>query len=173
VPGFGGGSLGVPVVCTPPSGSTFPIGTTTVNCTANHILPPPLGGTATGSFTVTVIAGTPSIQVSMLGRGRDVGTGFWVDLQLTNVGTGNALGVNLASLTLRTLLGTGSVTYDAVRSGPLPLQVGGINVGATRIVRVYLNVPLTVQRFTITEAGTLQDVLGNIGNFSAAQAVFP
>jgi HYR domain len=40
-----------PVVCAPASGSTFPIGTTTVACTANdgH------GNTAQGSFTVTVV----------------------------------------------------------------------------------------------------------------------
>ena len=40
----------VPVSCSPSSGSTFPIGTTTVNCSANdgH------GNTASGSFTVTV-----------------------------------------------------------------------------------------------------------------------
>jgi hypothetical protein len=40
----------VPVSCSPSSGSTFPIGTTTVNCSANdgH------GNTAGGSFSVTV-----------------------------------------------------------------------------------------------------------------------
>ncbi len=40
----------VPVSCLPSSGSTFPIGTTTVNCSASdgH------GNTASGSFTVTV-----------------------------------------------------------------------------------------------------------------------
>jgi hypothetical protein len=40
-----------PVVsCNPPSGSTFPVGTTTVNCTASDGVNPP----ATASFTVTV-----------------------------------------------------------------------------------------------------------------------
>jgi hypothetical protein len=38
------------VVCTPPSGSTFPIGVTTVSCTATDSV----GGTATKTFTVTV-----------------------------------------------------------------------------------------------------------------------
>jgi HYR domain len=36
--------------CTPPSGSTFPVGTTTVTCTATDAH----GNTATGSFTITV-----------------------------------------------------------------------------------------------------------------------
>lgn len=41
---------GVTVACVPPSGSTFPIGTTTVTCTATDAS----GNTATCSFTVTV-----------------------------------------------------------------------------------------------------------------------
>ncbi len=40
----------VTVVCTPPSGSTFPVGTTTVNCTATDAA----GNSATCSFLVTV-----------------------------------------------------------------------------------------------------------------------
>lgn len=43
------GSSG-PVVCTPPSGSPFPLGTTVVTCTATNAC----GGIATCSFTVTV-----------------------------------------------------------------------------------------------------------------------
>jgi hypothetical protein len=41
----------VPVSCTPPSGSVFPIGTTTVTCSASDSH----GNKATGSFVVTVI----------------------------------------------------------------------------------------------------------------------
>src|SRR5207344_3026217 len=40
----------VAVVCTPASGSTFPIGTTTVTCTTTDAA----GNTASGTFTVTV-----------------------------------------------------------------------------------------------------------------------
>jgi HYR domain len=42
------------IVCTPASGSTFPLGTTTDNCTATAVT-----GTASGSFTVTVLDTTP------------------------------------------------------------------------------------------------------------------
>ncbi len=45
----------ISATCTPPSGSTFPLGTTTVNCTATNST----GGRATGSFTVTVKDTTP------------------------------------------------------------------------------------------------------------------
>lgn len=41
---------GVAVTCNPPSGSTFPVGTSTVNCTAADTR----GNTANGSFSVTV-----------------------------------------------------------------------------------------------------------------------
>jgi hypothetical protein len=41
---------GVTTLCTPPSGSTFPVGVTTVNCTATDAS----GNTATCSFTVSV-----------------------------------------------------------------------------------------------------------------------
>ena len=43
----------VPVVCVPPAGSTFPLGVTTVNCTAND----GNGNSSAGSFTVTVQVG--------------------------------------------------------------------------------------------------------------------
>ena len=45
----------VPVLCTPPSGSTFALGTTTVNCSATDAH----DNTSTGSFTVTVVDTTP------------------------------------------------------------------------------------------------------------------
>ncbi len=41
----------VPVVCTPPSGSVFPVGATTVNCTATD----PVSGTRTASFVVNAV----------------------------------------------------------------------------------------------------------------------
>ncbi|MFY9556892.1 MAG: HYR domain-containing protein, partial [Blastocatellia bacterium] len=44
---------GVVVVCNPPSGSVFPVGTTTVTCTATDAS----GNTATCSFTVSVFSG--------------------------------------------------------------------------------------------------------------------
>ncbi len=47
------------IVCTPPSGSAFPIGTTTVTCTAYDSL----GNTATCTFTVTVAQAPPPYVV--------------------------------------------------------------------------------------------------------------
>ena len=48
------------VVCTPPSGSTFPLGSTTVSCMATDAS----GNSASGSFTVTVVDTTsPSLTL--------------------------------------------------------------------------------------------------------------
>lgn len=63
---------GVAVACSPPSGSTFPQGVTTVNCTATDRS----GNTSTCSFTVTVnpgarLSGSVSLNIT-LGPGEPV-----------------------------------------------------------------------------------------------------
>jgi len=68
--------------CSPASGSTFPIGTTTVNCTASD----PSGNSSSGSFQVVVNGA--AIQVSDLittvnsfGLPADIQAGFDTQLQ--------------------------------------------------------------------------------------------
>ncbi|MGH9879731.1 MAG: HYR domain-containing protein, partial [Nitrososphaerales archaeon] len=59
-----------PVTCTPSSGSTFPITTTTVNCSASDTR----GNTRTGSFTVTVQDTTlPTVSITSPSNGQTVG----------------------------------------------------------------------------------------------------
>jgi streptogramin lyase len=82
------------VTCVPPSGSSFPLGTTTVHCTAADAH----GNTATGSFTVTVRSATsfsvsPASLYFKTGRlaycnGIPVGPN-WKDqgLEITNTGS--------------------------------------------------------------------------------------
>jgi hypothetical protein len=50
----------VPVICTPSSGTTFPIGTTSVLCTATD---PATHAVAVGSFPVTIVDGPPIVNV--------------------------------------------------------------------------------------------------------------
>jgi Tol biopolymer transport system component len=62
---FAGNPLPTPPSCTPPSGSTFPVGVTTVTCTATDAN----GNTGTSTATMTVYPtapGTPSIWVASL-----------------------------------------------------------------------------------------------------------
>ena len=166
---YGGDMTDYAAFCAPESGSTFPIATTTVGCVAFQFF----GTPPTGSFTVTVGVGTPTLAAIVANKGRDAAGSVWIDLRLTNTGSGHARNVSLSSLTLRTLSGTGSVTYDGSRSGPLPLQVGSLDVGQTRTVRLYMNVPATVARFSITEGITFQNVIGTTLTYSAGQAVIP
>lgn len=49
------------IVCTPPSGSIFPLGATIVHCTATGP-----GGTTTGSFTITVVDTTPPVILKII-----------------------------------------------------------------------------------------------------------
>jgi uncharacterized repeat protein (TIGR01451 family) len=156
--------------CTPDSQTMFPIGTTTVNCIAFGRLTP---GAVTGSFTVTVNVGVPGFTTIVAGKGRDPDGSFWIELRLTNTGTGHSRDVDIASLGFKTLNGSGVVTYDAVRSGPMPLRVGSIDVGETRPIRLYLDVPKTVTRFSITEGLTFLNTLATRLSFSAGQAVIP
>ena len=159
----------LPAHCSPVSGTIFPIGTTTVTCTAEDAL----GNVATGSFTITVVVGTPSIDFRVMTKGRDASGAYFIDYQVSNWGTGHARNVNLTNLAFKTLMGSGTVTYDAVRSGPLPRAFGHMDVSAFQILRIYLNVPSTVKRFSITESGSLLNVLGSNAKFSAMQAVIP
>jgi alpha-tubulin suppressor-like RCC1 family protein len=80
----------VPTQCTPPSGSVFPIGTTTVQCTATNSL----GGVATGSFTVTVLRSFAAFQNQYNLTGGGAADPFHTGL--TNL-TAYAFGINPAA----------------------------------------------------------------------------
>jgi hypothetical protein len=169
--GVGGAHL--PVACSRASGSIFPIGTTTVTCTTED----PAGNVVSRSFTITVVVGTPSIPFQITGKGRDASGAYVIRVMIENVGTGHAKNLNINSLAFKTLTGTGVVTYDATRSGPLPMALGNLDAGphggAITLFSIYLNVPATVRRFSISEAGTFVNVLGATGTFSATQAIIP
>ncbi|HEY2092722.1 MAG TPA: hypothetical protein VGJ81_12590 [Thermoanaerobaculia bacterium] len=74
-----------PVVCNPASGSTFALGTTTVNCSATNVL----NQTTTGSFHVTVVDTTPPTITSLTASPSNI----WpdnhklVDVTLTGTAT--------------------------------------------------------------------------------------
>jgi HYR domain/NHL repeat len=70
-----------PVVCSPPSGSNFPVGTTTVTCTATDAS----GNTASCAFTVTVLTPQQATQSLVSSVNSLVSQG------VLNQGEGNAL----------------------------------------------------------------------------------
>jgi hypothetical protein len=147
----------------------FPLGTTLVTFRFQDAS----GNIGSATASVTVALGTPRLAATIVGKGRNASGVFYVDVQLTDTGTGNARSVKINQLAFRTLSGMGTVTYNAALSGSLPLALGSLDVGANTIVRLYLNVPSTVTRFSITETGTLQDVAGTSFGYSLAQSVIP
>jgi hypothetical protein len=147
----------------------FPLGTTVVAFRFQDAS----GNIGSATASVTVALGTPRLNGTVAGKGRDGSGTFYADVQITNNGTGNARAVRINQLPLRTLSGTGAVTYNAALSGALPLTLGSLDVGASTTVRLYFTVPPTVMRFSMTESGTLQDVAGTSYAYSQAQSLMP
>ncbi len=116
----------VTVACSPASGSTFPLGTTTVNCSASDAA----GNTAHGSFTVAVRDTTPPV-ISQLTPSRST---LWppnhqmVGITLTaaatdNVGVTSLKIVNVTSSEPDNGLGDGDTAGDIVITGPLTVNL--------------------------------------------------
>ncbi len=152
--------------CSPRSHATFRLGVTTVTCVATDAH----GNTATGNFTVTVTLGLPLITGEVSATGRDLAGRIYVDLTLANRGTGHARDIRLTTLRFLTLSGSGAVTYDAALSGALPRAAGPLDAGrSTAPLRIFLRAPVTVKRFSIIAAGTLENVIGIRLPFIAAE----
>ncbi|MFN3255130.1 MAG: HYR domain-containing protein [Ilumatobacter sp.] len=88
-----GHTSSVPVECVPASGSTFPLGVTTVDCTASDLL----GNTAAGSFTVRVddveppVVSPPTVTTFALDPGAASGPITFSPIATDNAGTPNVV----------------------------------------------------------------------------------
>lgn len=127
------------------------------------------GNVGAASSSVSVILGQPRLYGQIVAKGSSV-QGYYVDLRLSNTGTGNARNLQVNQIAFRTLSGTGTVS---LLSAAPPLVVGSLDVGAATTLRLYLNVPSTVTRFGITETGSVQDVIGTNYSYSIAQSLYP
>jgi uncharacterized repeat protein (TIGR01451 family) len=126
----------------------------------------------TSQVSTNVTTGTPKISAGIPNKGRNPDGSFFLDLKLTNNGTGNAQNVTINKISLKTLSGTGTVTQNS-QSPSLPLKLGNLAVNASTTIRLYFNVPAKVTRCSITENGTVQDVKNKTYSFSIGQAVIP
>jgi len=117
--------------------------------------------------------GQPVLSGSIPGQGTLSSGTFFADFRLTNTGSGPAENIRINQLPVRTLAGTGTVTYDAALSPALPIAAGDLAAGAFTTIRLYFSVPSTVTRFSITENGTLQDAAQTTLNFSMSQSIIP
>jgi hypothetical protein len=147
----------------------FPLGTTMIT----FRFADPAGNVGSATASVTVALGTPRLSAAIAGKGTDISGNYYLDVTFTNNGTGNARSIQITKLALRTLAGTGTATFNSGLSGALPLALGSLDVGGTFTARLYLNLPSTITRFSITETGLLQDVAGTTYSYSMGQAVIP
>ena len=127
------------------------------------------------TLITSLTAGQPQMTGTVTAKGWHNLDGriLYVDLKLTNTGTGPAQNVRINSISLRTLSGTGVVTNYTSLSPALPLLVGNLAANTSAVTRFYFYVPPTVTRYSITESGNLQNTNGTNYNFSLGQAVIP
>lgn len=122
-------------VCMPPSGSVFPVGVTTVQCTATD----GDGAAASGSFTVTVLASGIPTTVTLT-----------ANVAADQVPYGQALAISVA-LTAATGTPTGTVTV-AASGNPFPPMTVNVNSGQSVVVPLPV-LPVGSYTFSASYAG--------------------
>jgi hypothetical protein len=128
------------------------------------------GNEGRATSTVTVVLGTPKIDVKVASNGTISGTRKFVNLEFTNKGDGNARHLMLNLLPLVPLNGTGN---SKLVSPTLPLTLGSLDVGGKTIVRVEYTVPSAVKQLAISEIGVFQKVDGVAGAYVESQTIVP
>jgi hypothetical protein len=148
--------------------TVFPVGTTTVT----FAFADASGTVGTATSTVTVTAPTPTtlparIAVSIAGRGVVSGSRQYVDLTFAN--TGGATAVRTTTL----LVPVAVRGYGLIRvvSPGQPVVIGDLAAGATRTIRVVLDVPATVKQFLLVEAGAYWTSAGTPAAFAEMQTL--
>lgn len=126
------------------------------------------GNTGFATSTVTVSVGAPRLKLALVGSGTIQGRDKFVDLSVTNEGSGIARRATMIVMALTTK-GSG---FPKVRR-PMPVPAGDLNPGETRIVRVQITVPSSAKELLLIEAGAFLNVKGQPGVFADLQAYKP
>lgn len=126
-------------------------------------------GTVLSGLITTAVA--PHITIKLINQ-RMQSLGQWQALlQVSNIGSGTALGVVLNKIALRTVIGTGTATFV---TSPVPLRIGNLNAGDQATIPILINIPASIKRLSITETGALQTAVENpTHSFSSAQVIYP
>ena len=117
----------------------------------------------------TAVPGQPRISASIGTPVADAPGVMYIDLRLANTGAVHARNISVNQLLFRTLAGSGTVTTGSATV--LPKITSRMDIGRSATIRLYVNVPSTVTRFSINETGTAQDSSGVSYNFSLGQVV--
>ena len=164
----------VPVTCVPPSGSTFALGTTTVQCSASDAH----GNIATGSFTITVRDTTPPTIVSITASPNNL----WppdhkmADVTVTVIATDlvdPAPTSHIVSVSMNQAddsNGDGNTSPDWIITGPLTLQLRAERDSGSD--RVYTITIATTDSSGNTSIGTVTVTVSQTSH-GAAQGTTP
>jgi hypothetical protein len=113
--------------------------------------------------------GAPRIIATLSDQGMQSAGVFFYEFLLTNVGPSAAQDIRLQSFQYAPSVGTGVVTYDTGLSGALPVYGGSLTSNSSTRVRIYLDVPSTLQQFFVSVSGIFNDTWGNQYPFSFSQ----
>jgi len=162
-----------PVRLAPQAGSVvvdnstlFPCGTTQVTFSFKDAS----GNVGRATASVTVVVGSPKVSGAIVGRGTLSGGSMFLDLKLTNTGTGNGRNLAVDLVLAVPLKGQGLIKTV---SPTKPVVIGNFDVGSTQTIRVVLAVPAGVKQFLLTAGGTLFNVQGTFDLFAVTQVVNP
>ena len=148
----------------------FPVGKTT---TVTFRFKDASGNLGTATSTVTVMAedsGTPKISIRIAAHGVVSGNRKYVDLDLSNTGTGAAREITLRLLLL---IPTKGIGLPKLVSPTLPLNLGALDAGSKTTFRVVFDAPRSVQEISIVEVGTFRNSRGTLAAFLEVQAFAP
>lgn len=124
----------------------------------------------TGTFSPAVV-NPPKLSGSIGLKGWQSANVMFVNLKITNTGLGNAQNIIASDFAFKTLAGSGAVTYNTSLSPSKPVTIGNLNVGESKVITLYLNVPSTVTRFSISEGGTVQDESSQGSTYLISQTI--
>ena len=142
--------------CSPASGSTFPLGSTTVTCSATDSH----GNTSTGSFVITVCqSGRPAIELicpTVFG-GPDW---FWKD-RVAGIMTIRYTLVNGTGTDAYNVKITGSTANNGVTTlTPIPVSAGNLVSGTSVMVSIDYLIPTGVRSMTVSNTVCADDQCG-------------
>ena len=168
-------SINVTVVLNP--GAGVPIGSSdTLTATVQAIGNPALRNSSALTLFVTgavQTSGKPNFVAQVVKQEKVTAGIYNIDVRFTNVGPGTAKNFSVSKLTFKTIVGSGVVSYNASLAPALPIVTPNVDVGTFVTVRLTVNVPTTVKRFTIAETGSVVDINGVNYSYSQSQALIP
>jgi hypothetical protein len=124
------------------------------------------------SLITTTAAQTPLPQLSArFGPPRLLnGISAIVPETFVNIGPGDAFNAVLQDTTIRTTTGSGRVR---ILSPQMPVQLGNIPSGASRVVNFVVEFSGTVRGVSISQSGTMRDNHGDVIPFSISTGTGP